>query len=412
LLISLYFYLKFIHTKKIYYSFLFGFFILFALLAKIQIIFLLFIFLILLPFLINHFDAKFDAKLVYGEFYYKLNFFIIIIFIFFFFFYQTVLGIIYLLGSYDQRFFLTNNLDFYLFFGFIFFYFIFVKFLSKKKLVEISQIVISISSIIIGITLCVFFIFILDFLNIIPFHKAIILRVMNPFEYMNLYTQKTLIPLENILISIKQIFLGAIGLRELAFDFNSLYNPKILGVEVKAFFRILYILLILFLILISLRKLNNNNLNSLIIILLGGIVIHSLMFNIRDTHSYNIYIFPLYIILFSLILNQFNKSYIIKFYSILALFFLFENIALSNIHKNAFKREPRVFAICSAENWKNSENYIQNFNNSSHVSAVEKSMMDFWLTSYFYGFYKNKKLFTEFCDQLKNSKEEKVKFYF
>ena len=55
--------------------------------------------------------------------------------------------------------------------------------------------------------------------------------------------------------------------------------------------------------------------------------------------------------------------------------FISENLVLSDIHKNAFSREPRVYDICQTENietirWKNSENYLENYNKTSYIKLV------------------------------------------
>ena len=41
---------------------------------------------------------------------------------------------------------------------------------------------------------------------------------------------------------------------------------------------------------------------------------------------------------------------------------MLENLSFSNIHKNAYKREPRVYDICKSyklDKWKNSDKYFR-----------------------------------------------------
>ena len=64
-------------------------------------------------------------------------------------------------------------------------------------------------------------------------------------------------------------------------------------------------------------------------------------------------------------------------YSIFLLVFLLENFSLSTTYKNIFSREPRVYKICGIDKWKNSENYIKNYNNQSYIKLVGD--VDIWI---------------------------------
>ena len=93
---------------------------------------------------------------------------------------------------------------------------------------------------------------------------------------------------------------------------------------------------------------------------------------------------------------------------------------LSNIHKNAFAREPRVYDICEYEKietirWKNSKNYIDNYNKSSFIKLVD--IPKIWFYQYTKKLapsvsedgkikvIKSKdKFFKKYCNQIKNEK--------
>jgi len=211
--ISLYYFLKSINENKIFYTILSGFFLCFAMLAKIQIVFFIFIFLISIPNLLKYLENK-DVSLNLENYNYRLAFWLVIIFVLFFIFYQTFIGVIFLNQTQNETFFLTNNLDFYAFIIFIIFFRIYGYYLNKKNFIKNDILIKMISLIIVGFVSCIIFVFLLDFLKVIPIHKSIFLRVLNPLEFMNTYTIKSKTELVNIFVSIKEFFL--IGLNDLS----------------------------------------------------------------------------------------------------------------------------------------------------------------------------------------------------
>ena len=299
-LISMFYFLKSINTNNIYYIIVSGFFLCFSLLAKIQIIFLIFCFLVSIPSIIKYLGYKEDKyELVLQKYNYKTAQIVISTFLLFYLFYQSIVGIVFLKETNNQIFFLNNNLDLYFFFGFVIFYRIYIFYLSKRKIINTKIVISFLSLIILGFVLAVITIFLLDLLKIIPVHKSIFLRIFHPFEFMSTFTVKSKIEIINIFVTLKEFFL--IGFYDLSYNFNIYHEHKVLGINARVFFRTLYILIILILILISLRKTNNKNLNSLTLFFFGAILIYFLINNIRETHGYNIYIFPIFLFLMSLI---------------------------------------------------------------------------------------------------------------
>ena len=284
-----------------------------------------------------------------------------------------MLGISFIKEFDDQRFYFTNNIDLILLLSFTFFYYVFVKILTKKNITDISEIIIIISSILIGFIFCIFFILFLDLINLIPFNKLNFMRLTNPLEYMTGFTKKYQTD-TNILTSIKHFFLGFGGFLEINFNKQKEIS-SILYLDPRTFFRTLQLLFFIFLIFFSVKKIKINKINYLSISLFIGIFILYLSFNLRETHGYNMYLFPLYIIILSIIFNELKIKFLIIFYLCISIIFISENLVLSNIHKNAFSREPRVYDICTRENieivgWKNSEKYIENYNKSSFIELV------------------------------------------
>ena len=410
-LIAFYNFLRFINTNNIFYIVFCGFFLCFSILAKIQVIFLIFIFLVIIPYLINYLNYN-NEKLydILNQHSITKSKIIIYFFIAFFVFYQTFIGIIFLKETNNSIFFLNNNLDFYFFIFFLVFYKLYLLVLTKYKQFNTKIITLSLSLILIGFILAVIFIFILDILKIIPIHKSIFFRIMNPLEFMNTYTIKSRIELVNIFVTLKDFFL--IGFYDLSYDLNIYYDHKILGIKSRVFFRSIYIVVLLTLILLSLRKINNTNLNGLSLFFFSGITIYFLILNIRETHGYNIYISCIFFILFSLILNFLSKKKL-KFFLFLTLIVIsLENYSFSNIHKNSFKREPRVYDICINTNpvkWKNSVNYFYNQAFSSPFILVDD--INWWFNEYMFKLHKSNLFFYRYCEQVNKFNKVEINFY-
>jgi len=217
----------------------------------------------------------------------------------------------------------------------------------------------------------------------------------------------------------KHFILGFGGSLDIAFNTKK-QIPLIFYLDPRTFFRTLQVLFFIILIYFSLKKLKDKKIDYLSISLLAGIFFQYLSFNLRETHGYNIYLFPLYAIIAAIIFNRLKKKFLIFFYLSISIIFISENLVLSNIHKNAFAREPRVYDICEYEKietirWKNSENYRENYNKASFIKLVKAPKM--WFYKYTKKFapsisedgkikvVKSKdKFFKKYCNQIKNEK--------
>ena len=149
-----------------------------------------------------------------------------------------------------------------------------------------------------GFTLCIVIVLFLDILNIISFNKLNFLRLLNPIKFMGLHTfemQKEV----SIIMTFKALLQAAIGHYDLSAEFNEKFNPTVFNIDTKIFFRNLHLLSLFFLILLSIISIKNKNLFNLTLAFLCGIIIYNLIFLLRETIGYNIFIFPLYILLIS-----------------------------------------------------------------------------------------------------------------
>lgn len=417
ILFFLNFLIKFIKKKKIKHVIISGFFLCLAMLAKIQVIFLFFTFLISLPFLINYINAS-KQNLYYNKNYYILNIAFLFLFLASYILTQSIFDITFLSELNDTRYYFAQNLDTTLLILFVIFYFFYINILTKKNLAKPYEIIIIISSILTGLILCVLFIIFLDIINLIPFNKSILTRLTNPLEHMLVFTSAYK-PNVGISDGISNIIFGLGGFLDMNFDKNT-DIATILYLDPRNFFRTLQVLFFILLIYFSIKEIKNKNIHYLSISLFIGIIIQYLSFNLRETHGYNMYLFPLYAIIASIIFGELKKKTIVIPYLILFTVFISENIVLSDIHKNAFSREPRVYEICKYEKietskWRNSENYLNNYNNTAFIRLVRDPKL--WFYKYTKKFApsinENGKIkslesedifFKKYCNQIKNEK--------
>ena len=370
-------------------------------LAKIQIIFLFLTTLIALPFLINYFSASDRLNyLIQNSKLLGLSRIILILFILLFILIQTFLAKIFLDFN-DQTFSLSHNEDAFLFLFFVSLYLIFIKILSKYYSMNIKQIVVSIGLIISGFVLCLIFVLLLDFINIISFHKLNLIKLSNPIKFMTMHTFEVE-GHSGIMVKIQAILQAVLGNLEISAEFNENYNPTILGIDTKIFFRSLHLIIFFSLILISSLIIRKKILIYLSGVFFIGILIYFLIFILRETFGYNIFLFPFYLIIFSLLLDNLDRKYLLIFSSTLFLVFIMENFSLSSMYKNAFKREPSVYNFCGIDKWKNSENYEKNYNKESYIKIVDDT--DLWIKVHAPKFYK---VAFEYCIQLRDEEQNR-----
>ena len=400
-LISFYFLIRFFKTNNIFHILLTGLFFGFSMLAKIQIIFLFLIILITLPFLINYFSASDRLNyLIQNSKLLGLSRIILILFILLFILIQTFLAKIFLNFD-DQTFSLSHNEDAFLFLFFVLFYLIFIKLLSKYYSINVNQIVVSIGLIISGFVLCLIFVLLLDVTNTISFHKLNLIKLSNPIKFMTMHAFEVE-GQSGIMVKIRAILQAALGNLEISAEFNENYNPTILGIDTKIFFRSLHLIIFFSLILISSLIIRKKILIYLSGVFFIGILIYFLIFILRETFGYNIFLFPFYLIIFSLLLDNLDRKYLLIFSSTLFLVFIMENFSLSSMYKNVFKREPSVYDFCGIDKWKNSENYEKNYNKESYIKIVDDA--DLWIKIHAPKFYK---VGFEYCIQLRDEERNR-----
>ena len=415
-LLSFYLLILFVKYKKSYiFCFFSGFFLCLAILAKVQVIFLIFILLLILPFLFPYYDYQ-DSN---NQILKKNKFFV---------FSLSVL-VLFFLGYIGFEFFyafwllteqslifrykisIPHLIDPIAYTSCILFYFLVSYYLSKKNNIKLKTLINPFEIIIYGFIFCLLFIYFLDLIKLISFNDKILFSILNPIHKMSYYGWGTFNPeatnelnFSNIIFSIKEILFS----RSKLFPNESL-TIQFLGIKIGIldFFRFsnVLILAILFLILV-LKKGNNKNL-AIIFIPFLGIAVLNLSFSVRDSLGYNIYIYPLLLIAIITCLSYLKNKYISSsFFIALFIASILEFYLLKNYYKLQFTRENRIYGICKVENWKNSENYINNHNLNSFIPLTkypDKVLSTFSNL--------DQKFFDNYCGQIEKKTSWKTNFF-
>ena len=82
----------------------------------------------------------------------------------------------------------------------------------------------------------------------------------------------------SILVTIKALIKAVLGYYDLSSQFNESYNPTILNIDIKIFFRNLHLIFLLILTIVTFFKIKNKNLIYLSIVFLFGSLIYYLIF--------------------------------------------------------------------------------------------------------------------------------------
>ena len=293
----------------------------------------------------------------------------------------------------------------------ILFYFLVSYYLSKKNNIKFKTLINPFEIIIYGFIFCLLFIYFLDLIKLISFNDKILFSILNPIHKMSYYGWGTFNPeatnelnFSNIIFSIKEILFS----RSKLFPNESL-TIQFLGIKIGIldFFRFsnVLILAILFLILV-LKKGNNKNL-AIIFIPFLGIAVLNLSFSVRDSLGYNIYIYPLLLIAVLTCLSYLKNKYIsLSFFIALFIVSILEFYLLKNYYKLQFTRENRIYGICKIENWKNSENYINNHDLNSFIPLTkypDKVLSTFSNL--------DQKFFDNYCGQIEKKTSWKTNFF-
>ena len=413
-LFGFYFLLKYIKYKKgQFYCFFSGFFFCLALLAKIQVIFLLAFLVLILPFLLNYYKTiQVENNLINNNKYFIISSFLFILIIiayliFEFFFAASILGI-----YVDKIISLPHYTDPFLFLIFLSFYFIFLKYLSIKQFINLGEIFSIIFTIFYGLIFCVLFLVFLDLIGLIKFHRVNIFFLTNPIHFMSWHTYQIFDPTyagefnpSKILEKIKELIL----INYIKWP-NEKFTINIAGtlIAIQDFFRFINMIICSLLICFLVFSKKNKNIMLITFLLLVGILVLIISFSLRHSFGYNIYLYPLYLIIIAISLNQIQKKkYVVLVFVFIFISSLSEFYLLRDFYRAMFARENRIYHICKIDSWKNTENYIKKMRSNSFVPLAHHPKT-------FFSKYAKKmddEFFKNYCMQLEKKVSWKTNFF-
>ena len=191
---------------------------------------------------------------------------------------------------------------------------------------------------------------------------------------------------------------------------NKSFTFEIAGIliGIQDFFRFIYIFICSILLLFVLFIKKNKKITSMIFILFIGILILIISFGVRNSVGYNIYFYPLYLIIIALATNLIeSKKFILAVFSIIFILSSTELYLMRDFYGGMFARENRIYHICGIDHWKNSENYIKKMNEKRFVGLVGKPKS-------FINTYVNimdAKFFKTYCAQIEKKVSWKTNFF-
>lgn len=317
---TFYYILSFIKLEqKLYKLLMASFFLVLALLAKIQIIILLIFILAIIPFLVkNEYNEKFNQSIIYR---YSDVYLVIYSLIFI-----SYLGLQYFIYNHP-RFEDQNYIDVFIFIFFNFIYFVYLFFinLNKKNLIKITFSILIL--LLLGVILSLGFLLLLSYFEILKLSPYILLRLTNPFYYLKVYSP----------LSVSEIELSFIA------NFVS-FMLSGLRIDIKG------ILVLIVFISYTLRKdLYNHKKKDFEykIIFFISIMIILFSFNLRYNITYEMYYLPFYYLLINMCLKDFKKLYLIL--SITIIFFANNHLFFKTYDhlKSSFQKSSNLNLICT-----------------------------------------------------------------
>jgi len=346
-LISFFYLLKFVKNNKVFYLFLVSFFMIFALLAKVQIIFLfMFIFFFFIFYSLNEKDLFQEKKndIFIFKFFNKNLKYILLLLILIYFLFQIYLN----------NFVNTSGVGYFDSFCFgIYFLIIFltVYIVSKFKKISGEYFYNTFCLIFMLSILNILFLKILNILGLFKINFNIIFSITNPFYFLKIYS-----PLDKE-FSLELIY-EMTGLLFNNFNFNILYTLFLLITLTVSIYKIFF-------------KIKEKTNYEYIFILLFSLIVLFLtaMNNFRYNVSYNIYVLPFLFLSLAILFKSIKKKII------------FSSIISSLIILN--------FTF----NIQNYQNYIHKPSNLKHVCS-NKSTRDFY---YHWARNFNEKFFKKIC---------------
>jgi len=295
-----------------------GFFFGFAMLTKIQIIFLFIFFLIIYLITIN--EKIFNKNIIKFTKKYDLFFFLFYILFFLSF------VILQLKLQTFERFEKIKNLDLILFLGFNFFIFSIFIIRNKFEITKLKLFTVFLGLYFIGFTISIFFTIFLDLIGFIKLNYFILLRITNPFHYMIEFHVGDHLEMYN------DVKVGFDYFKNLLFIALSKFDYNILKIAIL-------IMILFFSLRIDWKKKNKTFRYKFIIKLLVFFGLISIIFimNLRGfLYYYETLVVVPYILVMFYFLKKFSKKYIYIINFLVIIYFAYCNFFLQEKRKYSF----------------------------------------------------------------------------
>ena len=340
---SFFYLLNFVRNEKILNLFLVGFFMVFSLLAKVQIIFLyMFLFFFFVFYFANekkNIIQKLDHKLMNG----LLKYFLIL-FIFFYFLFQ------YYLNNIIDSSSTVGYFDLFCFniYFFIMFFTILLVFKTKKQSKDNLYNIFAL--ILIFFISQIFILKLLDILNIIKIDFNIIFSVTNPFYFLKTYS--SFIDERLSVILIQKIFITFFQ----NFNFNLIYFLILSIVFFISFFRIFFF-----------RKEKILKYDLVYIILFALITIFLITINnFRYNIVYNFYSIPMFLLSIALFQNLYNQKFKFILTPLISFLFVFNFVINLEDYKPYIYKTSNMEHVCKTRHVRDfyydwASNFDENF---------------------------------------------------
>ena len=326
-LISAYFLLDYVKNPKFIHLFLVSLFMVFSLLAKVQIIFL-YMFLFFFFVFYSSYEKKIKISKNNTLFFKftKINLkYVLFFFVFLYFIFQIYLNNFVNSSTGVGYFDFISFGVYFLIMYFAIFYICKIKNISNKYVYNIFAIIISLS---------IFNVFLLKLLSIYDFIKIdfrIIFSLTNPFYFLKIYS-----PFLDRGMSSSLVY-EMLALLFKDFNFNLVYSFLLLFVLIVSIYKTIFIY----------REKTFNH-NFIYIFLLTMITLFlSAITNFRYNVSYNIYFIPFFFLLLSIFFQSIQKKNKLIFSIAISIFIIFNFAKNLNVYQHYIYQPSNLHHVCA-----------------------------------------------------------------
>ena len=324
--ISTYFLLRFVKIPKFINLFFVSLFMIFALLAKVQIIFL---YMFLFFFFIFYSSYEEKSEILENDFFlsriFRINLkYVLLIIILLYFVFQIYLN------NFVNSSTGVGYLDVFCFFIYFLIMYITIFYMCRLKNIT-NQYLYNIFTVIISLSIvCVLFLKVLSIIGFIKIDFNIIMSITNPFYFLKSYSPFSSQEFSANMIS--NIFIVLFK----DFNFNLIYSFLLLIVVLLSFYKTV----------LNFKEKKFNHHYIYIFLLSVNIIFLIAITNIRNNVYYNIYIIPFFFLLLGIYFNSIKKQSKLIFSATISIFIIFNFISNLTIYQSYIYKPSQLHVLC------------------------------------------------------------------